>query len=340
MSQSSKSNYTAERVTTTGVIVDERSVNVELSGASLADVMRSQTITGYVTVDLVALDPRSGAPTTLNGVRVEVGSATTLSGFRKGQRFTVYAASYEDFRTRNVANITAVPAPEVPTVQNQSIPTPVKFPDPMGKFGGKPAASCERYEKTEQEAKSYMGFVADRSDLTIVQGKDNGRSPGLLIQQADGRLYLFDVSGQQHLTMGDHSVKLQTPLFHTGNADLGRTTFMFPVPMMENKVLDVVPNGTLLTPQPKLIINFLEALNLITSVMDLVRLGKVCYDAVRVLKGYKKDSTLQEQVARARVSATEVAYYGNMKDIVKGNDYAPPDDGEDVADVIVDAEED
>lgn len=316
----------ASAMTTTAVLVDDTSISAELSGVTINDVMESRTIDGYVTVDLVALDPRTGAPTTLKGVRVEMSDPSIMNGLRKGQRFTLHIASYEEFVKRNVRAMTAVPAPETPTVQNQSIPTPVKIPDPMGGFGGKPMAQCKAYAKTEQEAKSYMGFIADRNDITVIQGKDNGRSPGVLIQQADGKLYLFDNSGQQHIVMGDSAIKVQTPLFKLGAADIGRNTPLFPVPMMENKVLDIVPNGTLLTPQPKLIINFLEAVNLITSVMDLVRLGSLCYSATKIILGYKQGS-LEQTVQKARYSSTEVAYYGGTKNVPEAP-YQPPDIGE------------
>lgn len=328
-------------IETSGVLVDSSSVSAELTDNSLAELYKGNTVSGFLTVDLVVLDPRTATPITLRGVRVEYPTAGIGGGIRKGQRFTVRAASYEDLLNRNVGAITAVLAPEPPPIQNKSIPTPVKIPDPMGSFGGKASARCEPFNKAEQEVKSYMGFTGDRGDLTIVQGKESGRSPGLLIQQDDGQLYLFDGTGQQYMAMDNHAVKIQSKLVTFGNADIGHTTFMLPFPMVENKVLDVVPNGTLLTPQPRLLINVLEAVNLATSVLDLIKLAKLCKQAAEIIIGVR-EGDLQEKVQQASISATESIYYGDRVDevfIPEGQEYVM-EEIEDVPETIVDAEDD
>jgi hypothetical protein len=245
-----------DAVTTTAILVDESSISVDIGGASIEDVFSSQVIEGDIRLNLVAKDPRTGEPVTLNGVRVQIPEGGNLEGFRKGQQFVIHCSSYKEFLSRNIDAMAAVPSPKKPPVQNQSIPTPIKKPDPMAGFGDSGSYACERYKASEKEAKSYMGFVADRSDLTIMQGPSSGRSPGIAIQQSDGKLYIFDGTGEQHIGLGNNGVTIKSNMVRFGSADIGRTTPMLPVPMMENKVLDIVPNGTILSPQPKLLIIF------------------------------------------------------------------------------------
>jgi len=315
-------------VTTTAVLVDESSISVDIGNATLEDVFKSKVIEGDIRINLVAKDPRTGEPVTLSGVRVQIPEGSNLEGFRKGQQFVLHCSSYKEFLSRNVGAMIAVPSPKKPPVQNQSIPTPIKKPDPMVGFGNSGSPVCAKYKAAEKEAKSYMGFVADRSDLTVMQGPSNGRSPGIAIQQSDGKLYIFDGTGEQYIGVSNNGITMKANIVRFGGADIGRSTPMFPVPMMENKVLDIVPNGTILSPQPKLLINILEAVNLITSVMDLVRVGVLCKRAASlILSGYSGPK-LEETVKAARYSATEVAYYGGTKKVPPKVDYIVPDTSE------------
>jgi hypothetical protein len=301
-------------ITAKAILTDASSIIIDTGKLDLTDALNSRVIEGTLYVTLVASDPYTGQPTLLTKVPVERNAGTMLEGLREGQQFILKSPSYELFLKRETSRMVAIPSHETPVMQNMSIPTPVKYPDPSGNGVDTKSSTaiCKRYDDAEEKAKGYMGVINHRSDLTVVQGKENGRSPGLLVQQSDGKLYLFDVTGQQHIGMDSQSIAVQTAYVKFGNANIGHTTPGIPVPMIENKVLDVVPNGTILTPQPRLLINFLEAASLIMNVTDYIRLGKLCYEATKLIMSGYSGRALEQKVAAANISASEEFYYGNQ----------------------------
>jgi len=165
----------------------------------------------------------------------------------------------------------------------------------------------------------------DRDDLTILQGSNDGRSPGVLVQQSDGKVYMFDVTGKQYIALDSDQTKIQSGLVEFGGADMGKTAAMLPVPMKENKVLDMVPNGTILNPQPKIIINYAKAMNTILTVVDLINLGVACSKAVKTIYGSSKTKRqdLADIVEESKRSSSTFYYGEPNEDDKKGYRYHP-----------------
>lgn len=273
----------------------------------------------YATV--VVVDDRAGANETrmpVLKVRVSVPWGSQTTGFPAWQRFSLTAPSYQVFKdaVNEYANgspraaqeqLSLLPQGREPVTANRAIPTPVRVRDGLGSLASSPSPMCRRFNMDLEEMNRNLGLLHNRDDIQVIQGSQPGASAGVLVHQQDGNVYMFDSTGQQHIALGNEGMRAQTYSYDTGQA-VHRRSNVTGIPMRTNPVLDYVPNGTIVTPQPALIPDFTRLASTILTVCDMVDLVKTCKAAVDVWRGKK---TPQEVLAMAsRESALERAYYG------------------------------
>ena len=245
-------------------------------------------------IDVIAKDNRTGDIVRLDNVKVEVTPGTMLGGIPPDSDFTLRVTNYELFRRREIEHMTLTLVPKKPVIQNQSIPQPAKVKDTLGAFGTTPSSVCKAFNANEQMAKKRLGLIYDRTDAVIFQGPNDGRSPGVMIQQEDGKIYMFDGSAKQYLAMNGQNITIKASEIDTSNVTEGRQFMGFPA--KKNPINDFVPQGTILTPQPKLLPNIAKLLNTILTITDIVDLISVCSEAVDVIN--EPAPTRTEQVQR------------------------------------------
>jgi hypothetical protein len=256
-----------------------------------------------ILVDLLAKDPYTGDIVSLPGVKfrqvsaipetVDIDTLCTLHG------------TYEQFSRRDILSLSAVIKPSDPVVQNQAIPIKVK--DDLDSFSVRGNSTCKKFSELEQATKKNMGILTDRNDITLFQGRSNGRSPGMLIHQNDGKLILFDNSGKQTITMDGQQVGVKASSFDTGNAKREHSSLAIGgLAAEDNPVADVLPQGPIVSPHPKTIPSITKILNTITPILDIVDLVSACAKAVKAVQSmYSTGST--SGVSSAYKSATRTS---------------------------------
>jgi hypothetical protein len=272
---------------------------IKLVGKLVSDDTSTDRVTGYfkkdstsgaldvigggMRVSVLVKDPHTGEVVRLDDVPVKTsGSSSMVSGLKPNQSMSIEAPSYKIFRMKLVDTMVAIPGAEDPVVQNQSIPSPVKIKDNVESFSNNLSSTCKKFNENEEMAKRHMGLTYERDDISIFQGKQSGRSPGVLVHQQDGKLYLFDSTSKQYMTFTPEGMQFKGSSVDIGTADEERKTFAYMgLDQKENKVNDVVPQGTILTPQPKTVPNIAKVLNTILSITDMIDLVSVCASAVK-----------------------------------------------------------
>lgn len=239
---------------------------------------------GDIRVAVIVKDPYTSELVSLDNIPLRKTPGTLLSGIKPGQRLRLECTSYDAFKDRDTTVMEVYPTGDSPTIQNKALPTPVKYKNSLDSFSTKPTPVCMQFDAMEEQAKRRMGLVYDRDDVTIFQGSDNGRSPGLLVHQNDGKIYMFDSSGKQHIAMDGEKVQIQAAEIDQGQAKIGVDMAGFPIPMEENQINNFVPQGTIVSPQTKLVPNVLKTINTISSIVGLIELVVACKSAVDVMK--------------------------------------------------------
>lgn len=245
---------------------------------------------------------------------VEVPQGTLAGGVAPGTRFTVTAPSYTVFKgavsemltggRTNLDRIVAIPMTEDPVMTNEALPTPVKVRDALGSLMDNPSATCQAFKTDMQELMQRMygagmGTIADRNDIRIFQGSKSGRSPGFLVHQPDGKLYMFDSTGKGYITIDGGRTSVKGAAFDLGSAQEERNHKQQGFPIVMNPVLDTVPNGTIITPQPFVLPNFTRIAALVLTICDMVDLVKTCVVAVNVILGLKDESAVLTEASKS-----------------------------------------
>jgi hypothetical protein len=245
-------------------------------------------------MNVIAKDTYTGELVKIEGVKIKVAAGTALTGIPPDAEFTLTATNYRTFKMNRAEGMMLVPIEKKPTIQNQAIPQPAKVKDTLGSFGNAPSAMCKTLKDNEQMAKKRLGLIHDRTDVKLMQGDNDGRSPGVLVQQEDGKIYMFDGSGKQYIAMDGQRFQVQASGIDTGQALEERTLMGFPA--MKNPVNDFVPQGTIVAPQPRLLPHILKLTNTLLTITDMVDLVEACSEAVKVLQ--EPVPTAQEQIRR------------------------------------------
>lgn len=274
---------------------------------------------GSLIVNVVASDPYTGQTARLDNVRVEQSFGTLVNGMPPDGVFDLHVQSYEAFRRRDVSGMHATLRSTSGVVQNQSLPQQVRVRDVVDSFSNSPSPVCRQFNQNLQTVQRYLGLVHERDDLAILQGNRNGRSPGVVVSQSGGQISLFGLDGRQNISMGPNTgVDVNTASFNTGSAMQENRTLQYGgMPQMNNPVNAVVPQGTILTPQPQTVPSILRILNMVATVVDMIDLVKACRDAINVMKnteGQERENRLNEIRDRAEgPSSFETAVYGDRQ---------------------------
>lgn len=238
--------------------------------------------------NILAKDTYTGRVVLLPNIKIRIGASSIMNGLTENQSYRLYCPSYESFKKRETERMYLVPSPEQPVVQNQSLPQPIKVKDTLGGFGETPSAMCKAYNENMQAAQKKMGLIHNRNDLNILQGKKNGRSPGVAVSQTTGKIFMFDNTGKQSISMDGQGIQHKANEVDHGSAKEGRNFFGFPA--MKNPVNDIVPQGTILSPSPRLIPNVTKFANMLNTILDMVELVDACADAVKIISNTESGS--------------------------------------------------
>jgi len=298
-------SFTAE-----GAMINETpTVNAATSvkGSEGIDILK-----GDLRVNMLVKDPYTGELIRLDNVLVKRTPGTIITGLEDGQRFRVKILDYNDLRQRKTINMEAEPTGSDPVLQNRALPTPVKYKNNFDAIATKPTTMCRKFKQEEEEFKKKMGILIDRNDVSILQGKANGRSPGVLVHQEDGKVYMFDNTGKQYIAIDGQKVKINAIEVDTGQAKKGCQVAGFPVDMEENPMLNYTPQGTILTPNPKVIPAVTKMMNTINTITDLIDLVKTCGDAIKKIR--------QEPAPIVRAQAQQQASESSFMKAIYGQD--------------------
>jgi len=267
--------------------------------------------------NVMARDPYTNDLVRLSGVPVQRPAGTSLEGFSEQQKFTLHCPDYSAFKRRSVGQMTLEPAPADPVTQNLAIPQPVRVKNRIDSFTAHPSATCRAFNENQERVHRAMGLIHNRDDVSILQGRQNGRSPGVLVHQQDGRIVMFDASGRQHVELDGRRLRTNVTGIDTGTANIERNTINYGgLDQMENPVNDVVPQGTILSPQPKTIPYVSKILNTILPIMDMIDLVNCCAQAAKVITS--KQGSSGEVLQQAQESSLENAYYNESEDATNG----------------------
>lgn len=252
------------------------------------------------------------------------------SGIKPGQEIEVDATNDDDIDFKRSEAVTARISERPMPKNNPALPNPVKIKNQMDSFADMPQAACDmvlesifgktkkagasKRSELEQQSKEYMCETHNRDDLVMYGGNKDGRSPGMVVQQSSGTMYIHDGSGKNYIEVGPMGKKENTSASDTGCADRNRTSIATGgLPSTENPVLDIVPNGTILTPQPALLPDYKRIALLIFTIYDMIDLVKACGDAVKAIKQFKDGDT--DAAQRFAESARSTANSGKSGEL-------------------------
>lgn len=247
-------------------------------------------------IDVVAKDTYTGQVVTLTNVRVKQTEGVMLNGIAPDSKFKLFAPDYQSFKKKRIDQMELIPVSTPPPVQNEALPQPIKIKDTLGAFGERPSPICNKLDDNIMNAHKRMGIIYERTDIHILQGKQNGRSPGIAIDPNSGKILMFDNSGKQYVGLDGQEIKLHGNEVNTGNASEGRD--FLGIPSTKNQVNDFVPQGTIVSPQPRLIPNIAKVINTIYTIKDMIELIKACKDAVNVIKSTEAGSEARTNARR------------------------------------------
>lgn len=266
---------------TSAILNEVEETSVESGKTSLIDRLAAGA---GLRLNVLARDPSTGAYVKLDNVPYRATDAIFGPGITKGKKFILIASSVQSFAEKDVSRMELHDAPQEPPFKNSAIPEQAKIKDSADSFRTNPSAACRKFADKEKKLREKLGLSHDRDDMVLLQGKNNGASPGLLIQQGDGNLQLFDKSGKQDFTMGSGGMNTRTPSFDTGGAKLNQDSILG-IPSQRNPMADVLPSGTILTPFPALMPNIRKIASIMLTVMDVIDFTCACAEAVKLIMG-------------------------------------------------------
>lgn len=234
-----------------------------------------------VMCDIITRDPYSGELIQLNNVTLVQNNPMMPEGISDEQPCLVNSPSYEIYRRKITEQITASLPPREGPTQNQSLPPFAKIKSQVDSFSSKPSAVCKDMNDRKRDVDSELGLLHKRDDITILQGKNNGRSPGVLIHQGNGDVCLFDGTGKQFVNINStNGIQFSAGNIDMGSAKQSKNSMAYAgMPGYENPVSDLLPHGTILTPHPKLLPDITRTINTILPILDLIDLGRACKEA-------------------------------------------------------------
>lgn len=265
---------------------------------------------GSLYINVMARDPFTGQAARIDGVKVEQTFGTLVSGIPSEGAFILTCPNYEGFKRRDPTGMVAVSKPENKTSQNKSLPEPVKVKDTIDSFSEVSRSPvCKKYNENVNAAQRHLGLIHERDDLQLLQGKQDGQSPGVAVNQGTGAVYLFGNDGKQNASFAPgQGFKMKATSIDQGGAQQKLVTYNYgSMPQTRNPVADVVPQGTILTPQPSTTPDIMAILNMVATIVDMIDLVKACKDAVDVIRNYddyRQDRELQDIMNEAEGPGT------------------------------------
>jgi hypothetical protein len=245
-----------------------------------------------IKVTILSRDPFTGENIRLDNVQLKQANPAMPVPVGENQKCKVSAASYESYRKRIISTMEAYVAPEAAPVQNKAIPEHVKIKSQVDAFMSKPSAICKDMKEKVSNVDAQMGLTHKRDDITLIQGKGNGSSPGIIIHQGNGDVCMFDGTGKQNINLNStNGVSVAAGTFNVGSSKYTKNSLAFAgMSGYENPVGDVLPSGTILTPYPKYLPDITRIMNTILPIMDLIDLGKACMEAKKLIYDAKTDA--------------------------------------------------
>ena len=271
-------------------------------------------------LNVLARDPSTGEYVALDLVPYRAADSVFGPGIVAGKKFSLTASSAQAFAEKDVSRMELRDIPQEPPFKNTAIPEQAIIKDQADSFRTNPSAACKKFSEKEKNLRKKMGLVHDRDDMVLLQGRQNGASPGLLIQQSDGNMQLFDKSGKQDMTLNGTGMSARTPSFDTGGASLNQDSILG-IPSQRNPMADVLPSGTILTPFPALMPNIRKIASILLTITDLIDFVCACGEAVQYIcgndRGVEAYTTGNPKTSGAEAIAEENTSGGNNVDISK-----------------------
>lgn len=273
---------------------------------------------GKLYIQVLTRDPYSGNLKTLSNIEVRQFSNEIVTGISDDQQFDVYIPSYENYLANLTTGVFAVPNAESHVVQNESIPLPVKSKDYIGSMSNMVFNVCRDMNHAREQSDKHAGILTKRDDIVVLQGKKNGKSPGVLVHQQDGSLYMFDATSKQYIAIDTENTKVRTNSLDIGTAKMERSTLAYAgLPQYENDMNDVMPQGTIVTPLPKTLPHIMRVLNTasnIASLMDFVDNCKTAVDELLKLKSSDISQVREDRKKEIRDRAIAQAWEAQQEE--------------------------
>ena len=243
---------------------------------------------GDLYISVMARDPYTGQAARINGVKVSQTMGSIITGLPPEGLFELTCPTYEGFRSRDPIGMSVLPIDSSRTVQNMSLPQPIKVKDTVDNFSATSnSPTCRAYDANVQAGQRSLGLIHERDDLHVLQGKQNGNSPGVAVNQGAGSIYVFGTDGKQHMNISPGGgIQMKAANIDQGNAQQELTSLGYGgMPSMINPMTNVIPQGPIVCPQPRTVPNVLKILNMVATIVDMIDLIKCCSDAVKAVKG-------------------------------------------------------
>ena len=281
--------------TTVGALLENNGERTKYAGTLTSDNVLTG---GDLIISVVASDPYTGQAVRLDNIRVESSIGTLVTGIPADGLFELSCPSYENFVKRITTGISAKPISKGVTVQNQSLPDPVKIRDSVDSFSNSPGTVCRQFTENAKKAAKNLGLIHERDDIATLQGRQNGRSPGVVVSQGTGTVNLFSHDGKQNMGFEpNQGLKVKAASVDMGGATQEVVTMQYgSLPQMVNPMNPMVPQGTIVMPQPFTIPNMQKILNFVATTVDMIELTKACAEAVKAIRN--KDQIAKDNVIK------------------------------------------
>jgi len=304
------SNIPSGRVTISGIILD--------SGMDAVDPNK-------IVTTVLTKDPYTGESVRLNNVVLKQSASAAPDTIAEDQPVTITAASYDAYRRKNIAAMSASVAPTAVPALNTALPDQVKVKSKIDAFSSRPSTMCKAFQDKVDDLNERMGMVYKRTDLTIIKGKDSGASPTMIIHQGNGDILMSDGNGKQTITLnGQNGIMMNAGQVNTGSAMKSKNSIAYGgMSGYDNPVSEVLPQGTIFTPHPKLLPNITLILNTIIPIMDMIDLGKACMEAYKLIYTATTDEDKKESSERIK----ELEENNTTADLEKRTQAKAPESG-------------
>ena len=225
---------------------------------------------GELLLDVVAKDTYSGEMVTLVGVPFKKPKGAMSAGISPNTVFDLTAPNYEMFIKKRTSTMNLVETPESPTYRNTAIPEPIKQRSSGDMYATERGFTCQKFDQVTNTLKEKKGLIFDRDDITVMQGKKDGNSGGVIVHNESGELWLFDETGQYQLMKnGNLLIKTRTHDIESAQRSRQLDPDKMGLYVQDTAELDTLPAGTILTPAPNVLPDFWKIATTIMDVIDL-----------------------------------------------------------------------